>query len=134
MLGGVHDLLDTLFETVLMVANELSLVHAVTTFKPDPVIADLSLRREGDANVVWRFMGRHPNLHFIVHSVHDEPTVVRQLLSSGVVGFVVKRTAVTDLVPATKDVLRGRLYVSAAVQRDCHETGDPFPTPPYEGE
>jgi DNA-binding NarL/FixJ family response regulator len=115
MLGGVHDLLETLFETVLMVANERSLVHAVTTFKPDLVIADLSLRREGEANIVRRLMGHHPDLRLIVLSVHDEPTVAGQMLGAGVAGFVLKRTAATDLIPAIKEVLRGRTYVSAAI-------------------
>jgi DNA-binding NarL/FixJ family response regulator len=134
MLGGVHSLLDSLFETVLMVANERSLAHAVTTFKPDLVVADLSLRRDGEADIVRRLLGRHPDLRLIVLSVHDEPTVVGQLLNAGVAGFVLKRTAATDLVPAINEVLRGRVYVSAAVQTDRHEARDPFRAGPAEGE
>src|SRR5271154_308176 len=88
MLGGVHSLLDALFETVLMVAEERSLLEAVTTFKPDLVIVDLSLPGEGEANIARRLMGSHPGLHLIVLSVHDEQTVVHHLLSAGVAGFV----------------------------------------------
>src|SRR5207244_2833167 len=83
MLGGVHSLLDDLFETLLMVADERSLMEAVTTFKPDLVVVDLSLSREGVANIAARLMGRHPDLRLIVLSVHDEPTVARQMLGAG---------------------------------------------------
>ena len=116
MLGGVHTLLDSLFETVLMVANERSLVNAVTTFKPDLVVADLSLPREGEANIARRLLGCHPDLRLIVLSVHDEPTVVGQMLRAGVSGFVLKRAAATDLIPAVKEVLRGGTYVCTGLQ------------------
>jgi DNA-binding NarL/FixJ family response regulator len=128
MLGGVHSLLDALFETVLMVADERSLLEAVTTVKPDLVVVDLSLPREGEANIARRLMGRYPDLRLIVLSVHDEPTVAGQILSTGVAGFVLKRSAATDLVPAVKEVLRGGTYVCPALQGMLPESGDQSPT------
>src|SRR5262245_49232001 len=127
VLGGVHSLLDALFATVLMVADERSLMEAVTTFKPDLVVVDLSLPREGEANIARRLMGCHPDLRLIVLSVHDEPTVVEQMLSGGVAGFVLKRAVATDLISAVKEVLEGGVYVSAAVQQVRLESGDQLP-------
>ena len=127
MLGGVHSLLDALFETVLMVADERSLMEAVTTFKPDVVVVDLSLPREGEANIARCLMQRHPGLRLIVLSVHDEPTVVSQVQDAGAAGFVLKRATATDLVPAVKEVLRGGVYASAAVQQDCREADRHLP-------
>ena len=116
MLGGVHSLLDALFETVLMVADERSLVDAVTGFKPDLVVVDLSLPGAGEANVARRLMERQTGLRLIVLSVHDEPTVVSQMLGAGVAGFVLKRTAATDLILAVEEVLRGGTYVCPALR------------------
>jgi DNA-binding NarL/FixJ family response regulator len=116
MLGGIHSLLDALFETVLMVADEPSLMDAIATFKPDLVVVDLSLACDGEANIARRLMGRHPDLRVIVLSVHDEPTVVGQMLSAGVAGFVLKRAAATDLIPAVKEVLGGGTYVCPALK------------------
>jgi two-component system secretion response regulator SsrB len=124
MLGGAHSLLEALFETVLMVADERSLVDAAATFRPDLVVVDLSLPREGEANVARRLLERHPDLRLIVLSVHDEPTVADQMLSAGVAGFVLKRAAATDLVPAVEEVRRGGVYVSAAVRPDCNEAAE----------
>jgi DNA-binding NarL/FixJ family response regulator len=124
MLGGVHSLLDTMFESVLMVADEPSMEDVVATFKPDLVVVDLSLPGGGQANIAGRLMGRHPDLRLIVLSVHDELTVVSQMLGAGVAGFVLKRAAATDLIQAVKEVLRGRVYVSPAVRQDRHEPGD----------
>src|SRR5713226_1072102 len=124
VLGGVHSLLDDLFETVLMVADEGSLVDAVTTFKPDLVVVDLSLPNEGETNIARRLMGCYPGLRLIVLSVHDEPTVVGKVLSTGVAGFVLKRSAATDLIPAIKEVLRGEIYVCPPLQALRPQSGD----------
>jgi DNA-binding NarL/FixJ family response regulator len=105
MLGGVHRLLDALFEAVLMVADERSLMEAVRTFQPDLVVLDLSLPGHGEANLVGRLLERHAGLRVIVLSVHDEPTVADRMLSAGVAGFVLKRAAGTDLIPAVQRVL-----------------------------
>ena len=43
MLEGVHSLLNDLFDNVLMVADERSLVDVATIFEPDLVVVDLSL-------------------------------------------------------------------------------------------
>jgi DNA-binding NarL/FixJ family response regulator len=71
---------------------------------------------------------RHPALRLIVLSVHDEPTVVAQLLSAGVIGFVLKRAAATDLVPAVTEVLRGGTYVSPALQGQLSGSREQSPT------
>jgi DNA-binding NarL/FixJ family response regulator len=124
MLGGVYGLLDASFKTVLMVADERSLVDAVTTFKPDLVVVDLSLPDGREANIARRLMAGYPDLRLIVLSVYDEPSVVSQILCAGVAGFVLKRSVATDLTQAVEEVLRGGVYVSPAVQQDRHEAKD----------
>jgi DNA-binding NarL/FixJ family response regulator len=116
MLGGVYSLLETLFKTVLMVADEASLLDAVATINTDLVVVDLSLPNGGEANIVRRLMEHYPALRLIVLSVHDEPTLPGPLLKAGVAGIVLKRSAATDLIPAIKEVLQGRVYVSPAIK------------------
>jgi DNA-binding NarL/FixJ family response regulator len=128
MLGGVHSLLDALFETVLMVANERSLMDAVAEFKPCLVVVDLSLPDAGEVNIVKRLIERYPDLRLIVLSVHDEPAVATQVRQLGVAGFVLKRTAATDLVPAVCEVLRGGAYASAGVRPVSPQLGTQRPT------
>ncbi len=118
MLGGVHGLLDALFETVLMVADERSLMEAAATFKPDLVVVDLSLPNSGEVNIARRLRSQHPDVRLIVLSVHDDPTVAMVVLKEGVAGFVLKRSAATDLATAVNEVLRGGVFVSPSVQRN----------------
>jgi two-component system response regulator DegU len=118
MLEGVHDLLETLFETVVMVADERSLIVAVVTFEPDLAVVDLSLPVEG-GNIVRRLLERYPTLRVIVLSVYDEPVLATQILEFGAAGVVLKRSAATDLLPAIQEVLRGGKYASPALHPQC---------------
>ena len=114
MLAGVRSLLEGLFEVVVMVADEASLIAAIHRMRPDVVIVDLSLPASGGANVARRLTREFAGLKVIVLSVHDESTAVHQVLAAGVAGFVLKRTAATDLVEAVRAVLGGGTYVSPA--------------------
>jgi NarL family two-component system response regulator LiaR len=120
MLGGIHTLLGVVFDAVLMVADDRSLVEAVERMRPDLVIVDLSLPSDGDdLNVAHRLAAERPDLRIIVMSVHDEPAAVRQTLAAGAAGFVLKRSAATDLIPAVHEVVAGRTYVSPAARADA---------------
>ena len=50
-------------------------------------MVDLSLPGDGEANIARRLIGRDTDLRLIVLSVHDEPSIVGQLLSAGVAGL-----------------------------------------------
>ena len=75
-----------------------------------------------------RIIESNPELRVIVLSVHDEPTVIEQMLRAGVAGFVLKRAAATDLIPAVKEVLHGGTYVCPAPERQLPAVRDQSPT------
>jgi DNA-binding NarL/FixJ family response regulator len=115
MLGAVRGLLNGLCSTVVMVADEASLLAAAGRVQPDLVVVDLSLPVAGSRNIVAQLGERFPLLRVIALSVHDEPEAARAALKVGARGYVLKRTAVTDLVEAVGVVLAGGTYVSPAV-------------------
>jgi DNA-binding NarL/FixJ family response regulator len=124
MLGGIHALLGVVFDAVVMVADDRSLIEAVERMQPDLVIVDLSLPSSvDDLNVAHRLAAERPDLRIIVMSVHDEPAAVRQTLAAGAAAFVLKRSAATDLIPAVHDVLDGRTYVSPAARSEPPSAG-----------
>jgi two-component system invasion response regulator UvrY len=122
MLAAVRSLLETRFATIVMVADEASLLAAVGRMGPDLVVVDLSLPVSGSVNVVHNLFSRFPALRVIVLSVHDELAAASQTLGAGAAGFVLKRTAAIDLPAAVDAVLRGETYVSSGV-RDIEERG-----------
>jgi two-component system response regulator DegU len=115
MLGGVRRLLEDVVETVLMVADESSLNHALENFNPDVVVADLSLPTSTDTNIAWVLKKNFPKIKVIILSVHDEKSVIDDVMATGVEGFVSKHRAVIDLIPAIRGVMQGCKYISPDV-------------------
>ena len=67
-------------------------------------------------NLARRLKHHDPELRFIILSVHDDPIVVAEVRSAGAAGFVLKRSAGSDLLPAVREVMAGGMYVSPAVR------------------
>ena len=104
---GVRGLLETLFETVIMVADETSLLESAARLRPEMVVVDVSLSRDGNLHWIHELRGRWPALKLIILSVHDEPSVHRAAITAGADGFVLKRAIATDLLPTAEALLAG---------------------------
>lgn len=110
--GVVRLLLKETMSAMFIVADERSLIEAITGNHLDLVIADLSFPVSSGENVVRLLQRLKPELKAIILSVHDDQTVVDECLAAGAKAFVLKRTAVTDLLPAMESVLKGDTYIS----------------------
>ena len=105
---GVRGLLETAFGSVVMVADETSLLEGAARLRPEVAIVDLSLARDGGLGWLRALRHRCPDLKVIVLSVHDEQSVYRAAIEAGADAFVLKRMIATDLLPAVDTVRRGR--------------------------
>jgi DNA-binding NarL/FixJ family response regulator len=118
MLEGVRSLLEDRFDAVVMVAGESSLLEAIEKLHPEIAVVDVSfpLSDRESGNVVPMLHKRFPDLRLIALSVHDEAAAADRMLKDGAAGFVLKRSAVTDLLTAIEAVFEGRTYVSPGVR------------------
>jgi two-component system secretion response regulator SsrB len=105
---GVRGLLETAFPTVVMVADDTSLLEAAGRLLPEVAVVDLSLARDSGLDWLRALRQRCPGLKVIVLSVHDEPSVRSAAIAAGADAFVLKRAIATDLLPAVDAVRRGQ--------------------------
>ena len=117
MLSGARSLLENIFEKVFMVADETSLIEAADKLRPDIIVADLSLPVMKEVNIARSLKKTFPEIKLIILSIHDEQTAVGECLEAGASGFVLKRTAVNDLIPAVEAVKNGEVYISPSVEK-----------------
>jgi DNA-binding NarL/FixJ family response regulator len=103
---AVRGLLDSAFGTVMMVADEASLLEGASRIQPEVAVVDLALARDCGLGWLKAIRQRCPDLKIIVLSVHDEQSVRRAVIEAGADAVVVKRAIATDLLPAV-DLVRG---------------------------
>jgi DNA-binding NarL/FixJ family response regulator len=119
--GVVRLILKEMMCTLFMVADEHSLTEAVAGTEFDLIIADLSFPIASGKNIIRLLQRLNPELKSIILSVHDEQTVVNECFAAGAKGFVLKRTASTDLLSAVETVLKGGTYISPSLLHSNRE-------------
>jgi two-component system secretion response regulator SsrB len=110
---GVRGLLSTVFEAVVIVADEASLIEGAARLKPAVAVVDLSLDPGAGPGWIGRLRARCPDLKLVVLSAYDEP-VARELAAAAGGAFVLSRAIATDLLPAIDGVLADRPRGSAS--------------------
>jgi len=117
MRDSVRGLLEMEFDTVFMVATEAALLEGAGRLNPVLVVADLSLAAGDLGGLLHRIGERAPRAKLLLLSVHDEGTVADAALAAGADAVVLKRSLVTDLMPAVAAVLAGGRYLSSGISR-----------------
>jgi DNA-binding NarL/FixJ family response regulator len=103
---GVCGLLQTAFRTVVMVSDEGSLQESAARLRPQMIIVDLSLARDGTLKWLRKLRRCCPDAKLVVLSFYDVPSVRRAVIDSGADGFVPTRVIATQLMPTVEQVLR----------------------------
>jgi CheY-like chemotaxis protein len=104
---GVRGLLETEFEAVVVVGDEVSLFESVRQLHVAIAVVDLSLRRRDGLGLIRRIRSLFPQLKLIALSIHEEKNAELAAIDAGANGFVLKRSIAMDLLPAIDAVLAG---------------------------
>ena len=85
---------------------------AITTLKPDLVIADISLKDSSGLELMRNLKAQYVGLPVLVVSVHDESIYAEIAFRAGALGYLMKQEAVEKILTAIRRVLAGSIYVS----------------------
>jgi DNA-binding NarL/FixJ family response regulator len=97
---SLRGLLATMFGTVVMVADQASLIEGASRIQPELAVVDLSLAPDSNLEWLQEIRARCQELKVVVISVHDERSVRTAALAAGADAFVLKREIATELLPA----------------------------------
>jgi len=71
-----------------------------------------------------------PDVHVVVLTMHEDSNLVREALTAGAYGYIIKRTAESDLVAAVHASAAGEVYVDRQMRRAQGAEAAPRPTTP----
>lgn len=95
--------------------NAGSALNAVSTLKPDLVLADISLPGKNGLELIKDFQAIQPGLPVLVISMHDESLYAERVLRAGGRGYIMKQEGGKKLMQAVRQVLEGKVYVSEKI-------------------
>jgi DNA-binding NarL/FixJ family response regulator len=82
---------------------------------PNLVVVDLSLRDGHGLDLTKRIKLLNADIKVLIHSMYDESFYAERALQAGASGYVNKHANPQTLLEAIRDVLKGRVYFTAAV-------------------
>ena len=86
--------------------------------RPDVIVADISMPSLNGIEVARRIrkMPHPPKIVFL--TMHDDVTFATSAFQAGASGYVLKRSAPSEIITAIHEAIRGRTYISPLVAGD----------------
>lgn len=93
----------------------------IAKLKPDIAILDISMPSLSGIELARKIRKYFPQIKIIMLSRHDNEEYVRQLLKSGIHGFVLKDEAGNDMMRALDAVMKNETYLSPRITKKIME-------------
>ncbi|MGE5335981.1 MAG: response regulator transcription factor [Nitrososphaerota archaeon] len=100
----------------------------VRAHRPDVLVLDLNMPGEESLPAIPRFREETPETQVVVLTMQDDPAFAREALRAGAIGFVLKRSAETELIEAVRLAAAGEPYLNP--QLGVRLVVEPPPGPP----
>jgi DNA-binding NarL/FixJ family response regulator len=94
------------------VSEAQRLVHEL---KPDVLVVDLNLGEGCGLQLIKSVRAQDIHTPILVISMYEENLFAERVIRAGANGYINKAEAVTNIVPAIRQVLKGRLYLSTVM-------------------
>ena len=130
MRDRVVRLLAPEFEVVGTVPDGQALLKADSEMRPDVCVIDISMPIIGGIDAAGELKARGSRAKIVFLTVHEDPDFVQAALKAGALGYVLKSRLATDLCPAIKEALAGRLFISPSTTLGA-KARRPLSSPPH---
>lgn len=107
------------FQVVAQASSGSEALSLAERLRPDVMVLDIGLPDLDGIEVARNLRKSLPALRLLALSVHAERHVVQQMLRAGAHGYVVKTSALDELVLAIRAVAQGKLYLSPEITREA---------------
>ncbi len=118
VLEGIHKILQDDFDVIGMVEDGRALVEAAQRLEPEVIILDISMPLLNGLEAARQITKLLPNSKLIFLTMHADPTYATEAFQAGASGFLLKRSAASELTQAIHAVLKNQYYVTPIIAKD----------------
>jgi DNA-binding NarL/FixJ family response regulator len=122
VLEGFRKLLESEFDLVGAVEDGRALVAAAQKLRPDVILLDISMPLLNGIEAARQLKKLVPDTKLVFLTMHADPAYVTEAFRVGASGYLLKRSAASELVSAIHEVLKGRSYVTPLATKDMLDT------------
>jgi DNA-binding NarL/FixJ family response regulator len=105
-------------EVVGTVEDGRALVEEAQKLRPDIILLDISMPLLNGLDAARQIGKLMPECKLIMLTMHASPTYAAEAFKAGVSGYLIKRSAASELKYAIQAVLRGQHYMTPLITKD----------------
>jgi DNA-binding NarL/FixJ family response regulator len=118
ILAGLRSLVEVDCEVVGMVEDGRALVEAAKRLRPDVILLDISMPLLNGLEAARQLRILVPDCKLIFLTMHASPTYATEAFQLGASGYLLKRSAASELGLAIKSVLQGQHYLTPLLTKE----------------
>lgn len=108
---------DPAWQIICEASDGLEAIDKTRKLQPDLIVLDIGLPKLNGIEAARQIHRIAPRSRILFFSENCCPDVVREALSAGGSGYVVKSDAAHDLIPCMKAVMKDQQFVSSRIAR-----------------
>ena len=117
VVAGLRSLIEPEFELVATATNGRELVEAARAFRPDVVIADISMPLLNGMDATRRIKKENPEVKVVILTMHGDVDFATEAFRAGASGYLLKHSAAEELSTAIREALQGRVYITPLIAK-----------------
>jgi DNA-binding NarL/FixJ family response regulator len=115
LLGAFEKLLSAECDIVGQVSDGRALVAAAEALKPDLIVLDISMPLMNGLEAGRQIKQRLPQVKLVFLTMNEDADLAAEAFRSGASGYLLKRSAASELATAIREVMHGRSYVTPLI-------------------
>jgi DNA-binding NarL/FixJ family response regulator len=118
VLEGLAKLVMDDCDLVGKVEDGRALIQAAQQLEPDVIVLDISMPKMNGLEAGRQLKKLLPSIKLIFLTMHADPVYAKEAFHIGASGFLLKRSAASELSQAIHAAMKGQYYVTPAIAKD----------------
>jgi len=119
---ALRQLIAPYFDVVATVADGHALVDRAISLKPDAVVVDVAMPLLNGLEAGRQLKAKIPSLKLIFLTMNEDPELAVEAMRVGASGYVLKKSAGSELLQAIRAALRGKSYITPQIARGMEDS------------
>src|SRR5436190_20252424 len=117
LLDAFKKLLEPVYQVVGAVTDGRALIEQAIRLKPDIFLIDIAMPQLNGLDACERIKAMLPDARIIILTMNEDADTAAEAIRRGASGYLMKKSASSELVAAIQTVLQGRIYVTPFFSR-----------------
>jgi DNA-binding NarL/FixJ family response regulator len=129
LVEALRKLLEFRCEVVGTVSDGRALLDVAPKLQPDVIVADIGMPLLNGLDAGRQLKAKMPGVKLIFLTMNEDPDLAAEAMRTGASGYLLKKSAASELIRAIQHALKGRSYVTPQIARGIQEAVVQTPRP-----